>query len=145
VSAAPTAPPASPFAPTATPPGTTLVSLRPSAVPPRPSPESTAAPPSEPPPASASVDRANDLLEARKYAPALAEARAVLKRDPRNAEAQTIAEEAEAALIVEDALKKAKEALKKGDKDGAVEELKKGLAVNGSDGRLLALWREATQ
>jgi serine/threonine-protein kinase len=144
MSVAPTAP-ASPLAPTAAPPSTTLASLRPSAVPPHPSPGSTAAPPSEPPPASARVDRANDLLESRRYAQALAEARAVLMRDPRNTEAQTIAEEAEAALIVEDALKKAKEALKKGDKDGAVEELKKGLAANGSDARLLALWREATQ
>jgi serine/threonine-protein kinase len=144
-SVAPTAPPASHLIPTAAPSSAALPSSRPSTAPPRPSSEATEAPPSEPPPSSARVDRANDLLEGRKYAQALAEARAVLKREPRNAEAQTIAEEAEAALIVEEALKKAREALKKGDKDAAVEELKKGLAVNGSDARLLALWREATQ
>jgi serine/threonine-protein kinase len=144
-SVAPTAPPASHLTPTAAPSTAALPSSRPSTAPPRPTSEATEAPPPEPAPSSARVDRANDLLEGRRYAQALAEARAVLKREPRNAEAQTIAEEAEAALIVEESLKKAKEALKKGDKDAAVEELKKGLAVNGSDARLLALWREATQ
>jgi len=125
-------------APTAAPPTTAAAAAPATPVPPK-------TPPPEPAPAGARVDRANEHLENRRYAQAFAEAKAVLKREPRNSEAQTIAEEAEAALIVESALKKAQDALKKGDKDAAVEELKKGLAVNGSEARLLALWREATQ
>jgi Flp pilus assembly protein TadD len=91
------------------------------------------------------VDRAESLFENGRYAAALAEARAVLKRDPRNAEAKTIAEEAEAALVVEDRIKKARDAIKRGDNDEALEQVKSGLAVNPSDGRLIALFRQLTQ
>jgi len=69
----------------------------------------------------------------------------VMRREPGNDEARTIAEEAEAALVIEDALKKARDALRKGDKDAAIEHLKQGLAVNSNERRLLELWREATQ
>jgi serine/threonine protein kinase len=99
----------------------------------------------EPQPANARVDKANDDLENRRYAQALAEARAVLKREPGNAEARTIAEEAEAGLVIEEAVQRAREALKKGNKEEAMEALKRGLAVNGNEARLIALWREATQ
>jgi serine/threonine-protein kinase len=104
-----------------------------------------ATPMPEMPAASARVDRADQLLAAGRFASALAEARAVLKREPTNSEAQQIAEEAEAALVVESCVKQAKAALSRGDKDAAVEELKRGLAVNSNEARLLALWREATQ
>ncbi len=97
------------------------------------------------PPQNARVDRAEQLLEAGRYAAALAEARGVLFRDPRNSEAQQVAEEAEAALLIESCLKKARAALARGDKDAALEDLRKGLAVNSNEARLLALWREATQ
>ncbi|MFI5183585.1 MAG: protein kinase [Vicinamibacteria bacterium] len=117
----------------------------PSAAPKMPPPATTPAATREPPSASASVDKANNDLENRRYAQALAEARAVLGREPTNAEARTIAEEAEAGLVIEEALVRAKEALKKGNKEEAKEALKKGLAVNGNEARLLALWREATQ
>jgi hypothetical protein len=84
-------------------------------------------------------------MEKGRYAQALAEARAVLEKEPGNAEAKDLASDAEASLVIEDAVKKARAALKTGDKDAALREVKKGLAVNASEGRLLALFREATQ
>jgi len=106
--------------------------------------------PREPPPAgeetpapvAGRVDRANDLLEKGRFAAALAEARAVLRRDPGNAEAKMIAEEAEAATVVETRLKDARAALKRGDRDAALAEVRAGLAVSPNDARLLALFRE---
>jgi hypothetical protein len=99
----------------------------------------------EPPPADARLDRAEALLESGRFAASLAEARGVLKREPGNAEAQQLAQEAEAGLLIETSLKKARLALARGDKESALEEIKKGLAANSNDARLLALWREATQ
>jgi eukaryotic-like serine/threonine-protein kinase len=93
----------------------------------------------------ASTQRASRLLEEGRYGAALAEARAVLQRDPGDEEAKTVAEEAEAALVIEAALGKARAALREGDKDGAIEHLKIGLAVNSNERRLLELWRQATQ
>jgi len=101
--------------------------------------------PQEPARENAQVQRADDLLQKGHYATALAEAKAVLRRDPRNSEAKTIAEEAEASLVVEDRIKKARDAMRRGDRDEALEQVKAGLAVNPSDGRLIALFRELTQ
>ena len=84
-------------------------------------------------------------MEKGSYALALAEARAILARDPNNAEARALAGDAEAAILIEDSVKRAKAALKAGDRDLALAEIRKGLAVNPSEGRLLALHREATQ
>jgi eukaryotic-like serine/threonine-protein kinase len=105
----------------------------------------TPTPPPGPAPASARLDRANDSMEKGSYAQALAEARAILARDPNNADARALAGDAEAALLIEDCVKRAKAALKTGDRDLALEEIRKGLLVNPSEGRLLALHREATQ
>jgi hypothetical protein len=91
------------------------------------------------------VDRANDLLEQGRYAAALAEARAVLRRDPSNSEAKMIAAEAEAATVVESRIRNARDALKRGDRDTALAEVRAGLAVSSNDARLLALFRELTQ
>jgi len=102
-------------------------------------------PPPTPPPAEGRLDRGNDFMEKGRYAQALAEARAVLARDPNNADARALAGDAEAAILIEECVKKAKAALLAGDRDGALEEIKKGLAVNPSEGRLLALHRQATQ
>jgi uncharacterized protein HemY len=96
-------------------------------------------------PQSARLERAEQLLEQGRYAAALAEARGILAREPQNAEARDVAQEAEASLVVERALKAARDALARGDKDTAEAELRKGLQVRPSDARLLALWREATQ
>jgi serine/threonine-protein kinase len=122
----------------------------PRARPAEPSPAASPSPPPETPPptptpAEARLDRANDSMEKGRYAQALAEARAVLARDPNNADARALAGDAEAAILIEECVKKAKAALLAGDRDGALEEIKKGLAVNPSEGRLLALHRQATQ
>jgi tetratricopeptide (TPR) repeat protein len=84
-------------------------------------------------------------MEKGSYAQALAEARAILSRDPNNADARALAGDAEAAILIEDSVKRAKAALKAGDRDLAMEAIRKGLAVNPNEGRLLALHREATQ
>jgi serine/threonine protein kinase len=128
-------------------------SASPSAPPPRPTaaPERTPlpsreeTPPPAPSPVEARLDHANDLMEKGRYAEALAVARAVLDRDPGNVAAKALAGDAEAAIVIETCVKNAKAELKAGDKERALEEIKKGLAVNPSEGRLLALFREATQ
>ena len=156
-SAAPGSPATTPT-PLPTTPATTLPrtpSPRPSALPstaPSAAPSGEASPPAppetttpEPAPESARVDRADSLLQQGRYASALAEARAILKRDPKNAEAKTIAEDAEAALVVEDHIKKANEAIRRGDREAALEHVKAGLFVSANDKRLMDLWRELTQ
>jgi hypothetical protein len=99
----------------------------------------------EPPAAGARLDRANDLYEKGHYAAALAEARAVLRREPGNAEAKTLVEDIEADQVVESRLKQAREALRRGDREAALEQVRAGLAVKGTDGRLLSLFKELTQ
>ncbi len=101
--------------------------------------------PRPPAPAEARLDRANDFMEKGRYAQALAEARAVLARDPNNPDARALAGDAEAAILIEECVRKARAALQAGDRDLALEEIKKGLAVNRHEGRLLALHREATE
>jgi tetratricopeptide (TPR) repeat protein len=96
-------------------------------------------------PAEARLERANDFMEKGRYAQALAEAKAVLVREPGNDAAKELAQDAEAAILVEEAVKKARAALKAGDREEALTEIRRGLAVNPSEGRLLALFREATQ
>jgi len=137
VAAAPTSPTARPTpASTATPLASPTAAVRNTPTP---------GPPEVPAVVDGRVDRANDLLEKGRYAAALAEARAVLRKDPGNAEAKMIAEEAEAALVVETRLRNAREALKRGDRETAMAEVKAGLAVSANDARLLALFRELTQ
>jgi len=100
--------------------------------------------PGEPPP-NPRLEHAERLLEDGRFASALAEAKGILARDPGNATAREIAQEAEASLAVEQVLRRAREALARGDKDEAMDELKKGLSIRPSDSRLLNLWRQATQ
>jgi hypothetical protein len=102
-------------------------------------------PPPEVLPQNASIARASDLLEKGRFAAALVEAKAVLRREPGNAEAKEIAEEAEAGIVIETRIRNAREALKRGDKETAIEEIRAGLAVRATDARLIALFREATQ
>ena len=47
--------------------------------------------------------------------------------------------------MVEDRIKQAREALRKGDRETALQEVRAGLAVAPSDARLLALFEEATR
>ncbi|HEY7513702.1 MAG TPA: serine/threonine-protein kinase, partial [Vicinamibacteria bacterium] len=135
-----------PSALTSAPPTT---AARSSATPP---PPASAAPPAATPPpapvvsaAEARLERANDHMEKGRYAQALAEARAVLQREPGNAAAKELAQDAEASILIEEAIRKARAALKAGDRDLALVEIRRGLAVNPSEGRLLALFKEATQ
>jgi eukaryotic-like serine/threonine-protein kinase len=86
--------------------------------------------------------RARDLLERDRFREALAEARAVLEREPGNREAARLAQEAEAELVVEDCLRAAREALREGDRERALEEVRRGFLVRKSDPRLLAMHRE---
>jgi hypothetical protein len=98
-----------------------------------------------PEPAEARLERAGDLFARGRYGAALAEARAVLRREPGNAEARELAEDAEVEIVVERRLREAQEALGRGDVDAAREAAKAGLAVKPTDARLLAVWREATR
>jgi tetratricopeptide (TPR) repeat protein len=94
---------------------------------------------------AARLEKANDLFDRGRYAAALAEAKAVLRRSPGNAEARSLVEDAEVALVVEGRIKKAREALRRGDRDTALQEARAGLAVAPSDARLLELFKEATR
>ena len=94
---------------------------------------------------AARLERANDLFDRGRFAAALAEARAVLARNPGNAEARQLVEDAEAAVVVEERIKKARDALRKGDREKALQEVRAGLVVAPSDGRLLELFKEATR
>ncbi|HLA78629.1 MAG TPA: protein kinase [Vicinamibacteria bacterium] len=96
-------------------------------------------------PQNARLERANQLFEKGRYQAALNEARAVLAREPGNAEAKALLEDAEVAIVVETRLRSAQAAVKRGDRDGALVEVRAGLAANPSDARLLALFRELTQ
>jgi hypothetical protein len=68
-----------------------------------------------------------------------------LAREPFNEEAQLIAEEAEAGVVVETRLREARELMRRGDNEGALAQVRAGLAVRPNDGRLMALFRELTQ
>ena len=66
----------------------------------------------------------------------------MLARHPDNEEARAIAEDAEAALLVEDKLRGAQAALDRGDRKAALVEVRAGLMVAPNDARLLALSRQ---
>jgi serine/threonine-protein kinase len=106
-----------------------------------------ATPPPPPPPAEAAgnLDRANEHMAKGRYAAALAEAKAVQRREPGNEEARAIAEDAEVQLVVEDRLRKARDLVKRGDREAALSEVRAALTVAPSDARLIALFRELTQ
>jgi serine/threonine-protein kinase len=116
-----------------------------------------ASPPPETPPATptpepapglgaeARLVRARDFLDRGRYPEALAEARAVLEASPTNAQAAALAQQAEAELVIEDCLRNAREALRTGDRDRALEEVRRGFLVRKNDPRLLAMHREAVQ
>ncbi len=139
----PTAPSARPLAPFIPPPASkTPVPSGPNA---EPSAEDLSSPTPAPPPGNARLERANELFEKGRYQSALAEARAVLAREPGNAEARALIEDTEVAIVVENRLKAAQAALRRGDRDAALAEVRAGLAANPSDARLMALFRELTQ
>jgi hypothetical protein len=95
--------------------------------------------------ATAQLDRASDLYEKGRYASALAEAKAVLRREPANREAKSLVEDIEADMAVAARLKQAQDAMRRGDREEALAQVRAGLAVKNNDGRLLSLFKELTQ
>jgi serine/threonine protein kinase len=93
----------------------------------------------------ARILRARDLLERGRYSEALAEARSVLERVPTSREASAVAQEAEAELVIEECLRNARAALREGDRERALEEVRRGFLIRKNDPRLLAMHREAVQ
>jgi tetratricopeptide (TPR) repeat protein len=84
-------------------------------------------------------------MEQGRFAQALAEARAVREQDPANREAVELAQSAEEAMVIEECLVKARAALDAGDRDRALAEVRRGLVIDPSDSRLLALHGEVTR
>ena len=138
-----------PASPTAATPRTAMADPSPPSpnpgTPPIPEAPSTGAEPAAATPSEGRLERANDYMEKGRYAQAMAEAKAVLARDPNNVDAQALVGDAEAALVIEECVKKARAALAAGDRETALDEAKRGLAVNPSEARLLGLFRQATQ
>ena len=89
--------------------------------------------------------RARESLARKRWAEALAEARAVIEAAPNDADARALAQLAQAELVVDECLRAARAALSRGDRDGALEELRRGFLVRSNDPRLLELHREAVQ
>jgi serine/threonine-protein kinase len=156
--------PASP-APT---PAAEAPALEPTSTPPEPSPAATASasatPEPTPPPAleptppptpaptptpvlspEERLARASDLMDNGRFSQALAEARAVLRQAPTNRDATVLAQAAEEAVVIEECLANARKALKAGDRDRALAEVRRGLTINPSDSRLLELHGEVTR
>jgi hypothetical protein len=157
-SPAPTAEPApAALSPTPTPAPTPAATPPPTPTPaatpiPTPAPTPVATPAATPPPTPAPaltveqhLARARALVQDGRYAEALAEARAVLKESPTHPEARTIAQDAEAAMVLEECLDNARAALAAGDRSRALSELRRGYAIKPDDPRLIELFRKATQ
>jgi hypothetical protein len=86
--------------------------------------------------------RAEDFFARQRWAEAFAEARAVREAQPHNARASALAQQAEEELVVEECLRSARAALAAGDRDRALEEVRRGFLVRKKDARLLALHQE---
>jgi hypothetical protein len=93
----------------------------------------------------ARIAHARELLDRGRFAEALAEARLALDEAPADVEARALAQEAETEVVLEDCLRNAREALRVGDRERALEELRRGFFVRKSDPRLLELHREAVR
>jgi serine/threonine-protein kinase len=108
----------------------------------------TSPPPTTVPAASGGdprLARARDLLRRSRWAEALALARAILDASPTNAEASALAQQAESEIVIEECLRNARSALREGDRERALEEVRRGFLVRKNDPRLLAMHREVVQ
>ncbi len=106
------------------------------------------APPTTVPAASGGdprLARARDLLRRSRWAEALAVARAILDAAPTNAEASALAQQAESEIVIEECLRNARSALREGDRERALEEVRRGFLVRKNDPRLLEMHREVVQ
>jgi Flp pilus assembly protein TadD len=95
--------------------------------------------------ADARLARARDAVTRGRWSEALAEARAVLDRQPTNTEATALAQRAEEEVVIEECLKNARAAIAAGDRERALEELRRGSLIRKNDPRLLEVFREAAQ
>jgi hypothetical protein len=95
--------------------------------------------------AEARLLRADDFVQRGRWPEALAEARAVLETQPTNARAAALAQRAEAELVIDECLRNARAALQEGDRERALEEVRRGFLVRKNDPRLLAMHREVVQ
>jgi tetratricopeptide (TPR) repeat protein len=102
-------------------------------------------PASTPADPAAHLARAREAMVRKAWAEALAEARAAAVAAPNDTEARGLAQLAEAELVVDDCLRKARAALDRGDREGALEELRRGSLVRRSDPRLIELHRLVVQ
>jgi Flp pilus assembly protein TadD len=93
----------------------------------------------------ARLEKAEALFERGQYAAVLAETRALLRREPKNARARELLEDAEVEVAVEGALKTARTSLARGDREAALVEVRRGLAAKPTDARLIDLFRQLTQ
>jgi eukaryotic-like serine/threonine-protein kinase len=95
--------------------------------------------------AEARLLRAEDLVQRGRWPEALAEARAVLETQPTSTRAAALAQQAEAEMVIEECLRNARAALQSGDRERALEEVRRGFLVRKNDPRLLAMHREIVQ
>ncbi len=146
VSASPTAEPTAVPTPAPTP---AAVRPSPTVAPPTPAPATPAPPPTPAAAPGLSPDarllRADDFVRRGRWAEALAEARAVLDAQPRNSRAAALAQQAEAELVIDECLRNARAALREGDVERALEEVRRGFLIRKNDPRLLAMHREVVQ
>jgi predicted Ser/Thr protein kinase len=116
---------------------------------PSPTPEPAPATPTPAPAPTAALSledrllRADEFLQGGRFRRAYDEAKAVQREDPSNEEARVIAQEAEAAMVIEECIKNAREALDAGDRDRALREIRRGGDINPNDRRLRELFEEA--
>ena len=89
--------------------------------------------------------RAEAFVERGRWAEALAEARAVLETQPTSARAAALAQQAEAEVVIDECLRRARQALEDGDRELALAEVRRGFLVRKNDPRLLAMHREVVQ
>jgi hypothetical protein len=91
------------------------------------------------------LQRAEELVAGGRWTEALAEARAVLASEPRNARATALAQRAEEEQVIEECLRNARSALGEGDRERAEREVRRGFMIRKNDPRLLAMFREVMQ
>ncbi len=141
--------PSAPLAPTAAGPATTAPPIPGSAPAPAPAAPATPLPVATPAAsglgAEARLLRADDLVKRGRWAEALAEARAVLEAQPTNPRAAALAQQAEAEVVIDECLRNARAALQEGDRERALDEVRRGFLVRKNDPRLLAMHREVVQ
>jgi len=114
---------------------------------PTPTPDAAPAAPTPAPTPALTIEerllRADELLASGHFRRAYDEAKSVQRDDPGNEQARVIAQDAELAMVVEEHIKSAREALDAGDRDTALREIREGGELAPNDRRLRELFEEA--